>query len=381
MTGIATRSPAGKTRRLLLHLPEAEWPEDDRAGFARAFAQPHDVFSEDGGGSHLKPRTRTAIWYGYRRWLGWISANDPGRLAEAPASRAAPVVVKAYVAHLRLTCRERAVATQIRLLHGALRYMYPALDWSWLRDIKARLERAIPKARRKPILLTSQRMVDTSLERLDAIDVEHAHGAATASRMHLQDLAFRYRDGLLVVVASLVPMRRSNLADLMIGSTLCRGPKVWSIHIPGELVKNEEPVDADLPDWVSERVDRFIEVYRPFICRSVEHRGLWASAKGRRATGEALYIAFQKEIASSLNVHLTLHDTRRIAATTWAVHDPVNAAGAKDLLGDRSDRVLAQHYNLASGIEASRRMAEIVRRFGPRLKVGNKGHWKKHHGG
>jgi hypothetical protein len=360
MTGIATRSPAGKTRRLLLHLPEAEWPEDDRAGFARAFAQPHDVFSEDGGGNHLKPRTRTAIWYGYRRWLGWIRANDPGRLAEAPPSRATPVVVKAYVAHLRLTCREQSVATGISLLHDALRYMYPARDWSWLRSIKARLERAIPKAGRKPILLTSQRMIDTSLERLDKIDVEHAHGAATASRRHLQDLALRYRDGLLVVVASLVPMRRSNLADLVIGSTLRRGPKVWSIHIPGELVKNEEPVDADLPNWVSERVDRFIEVYRPLICRSGEHRGLWASAKGQPATGEALYNAFKDEVAGSLGMSLTLHDTRRIAATTWAIHDPVNAAGAKDLLGDRSDRVFDNHYNLASGIEASRNMSAIV---------------------
>jgi hypothetical protein len=58
-------------------------------------------------------------------------------------------------------------------------------------------------------------------------------------------------------------------------------------------------------------------------------------------------------------VHLTLQDTGRIGATTWAVHDPVNAAGAKDLLGDRSDRVFAPRYNLANGVEASRRMAAL----------------------
>ena len=43
--------------------------------------------------------------------------------------------------------------------------------------------------------------------------------------------------------------------------------------------------------------------------------------------------------------------------------DVLNAAGAKDLLGDRSDRVVAQHYNLASGVEASRRMATVVSRL------------------
>jgi hypothetical protein len=358
---------AREPRRPLLHLPEADWPEIDRRRFAEAFARPHDIFADDGGGHHLKPRTKTIIHYGYRRWLGFIAAQHPDLFSMAPESRATPGLVRSYVDHLRLTCRERAVATQIRFLHDALRYMYPASDWSWLRDIKARLERVIPKRGRKPILLTSQKMVDTCLERLDQIDAEHARGASTMGRRQLEELALRYRDGLLVAVASLVPMRRSNLTELLIGSTLNREPEVWSIHIPGELVKNDEPVDADLRKWVSERVDRFIDVYRPLIYRSSEHPGLWASAKGRPAGGQALYNAFQKEVVHALGTHLTLHDTRRIAATTWAVHDPVNAAGAKDLLGDRSDRVFAQNYNLASGIEASRAMAGIVVRLKRRM--------------
>ena len=44
--------------------------------------------------------------------------------------------------------------------------------------------------------------------------------------------------------------------------------------------------------------------------------------------------------------------------TTW--EEPVNAAGARDLLGDRSDRVVEQHHNLASGVEASRRIAKLL---------------------
>ena len=359
-----SRSPGRRPPpRRLLQLPEADWPEEDRQRFAEAFARPHDIFAEDSGGHHQKPRTKSAIRYGYRRWLGWIAASDPRWLSEAPEARATPHLVRVYVDHLRLTCAERAVATQIRLLHAALRYMYPASDWSWLRDLKARLERAIPKKGRKPILITSQRMVDASLERLDDIDAEHALTTKGATRKHLQALALRYRDALLVAIASFVPMRRSNLADLMIGSTFCRGPRVWSVHIPGALVKNGEPLDADLPDWISDRVDRFVEVYRPLIHGSTAHAGLWASAKRQPATGDALYVAFKTEVADSLGIPLTPHDTRRIAATTWTVHDPVNAAGAKDLLGDRSDRVFEQHYNLASGIEASRKMSEIVARL------------------
>ena len=46
--------------------------------------------------------------------------------------------------------------------------------------------------------------------------------------------------------------------------------------------------------------------------------------------------------------------------TTWSVHDPANAAGAKDLLGDRSERVITKHYNLASRVDASRRMTRVI---------------------
>ena len=349
--------------RRLLHLPEADWPEADRQRFAEAFDREHDVFADEGGGTHLKPRTKSVIRYSYRRWLGWISRQHPELFTASPESRATPASVRDYVVHLRATCRERAVANQVRMLHDALRYMHPARDWGWLREIKARLERAIPKTGRKPILVTSQRLVDTSLARLDEIDAEYAITSQGATRKHLQALALRYRDALLVAMDTLVPLRRTNLAQLEIGTTIRRGPAGWSVHIPGELVKNGEPVVVDLEERLSERVDRYLAVYRPLIHRSQSHQGFWASAKGQPATGNALYHAFQDEVADSLGISLTLHDTRRIAATTWAIHDPVNAAGAKDLLGDRSDRVFEQHYNLASGIEASRAMSDFLERL------------------
>lgn len=348
--------------RLLLHLPEAAWPEADRQRFTEAFEGLHDIFAEGGGGSRLKPRTKDAIRFAYRRWLGWLSTHHRDLMSKSPETRVDQETIKAFVAHLRTSCAPRTVASQVGKLHDALRYMYPAVDWVWLRTITTRLERAIPKVGRKPILITSQRLVDASFARLDEVNLEFAALPPGVTGKRRQALALRYRDALLVALTTFLPLRRSNVALLEIGTTIHRGRDVWSISIPGEFVKNGEPIDADLANGLSERVDRYVEVYRPLIHRSPHHKGFWASAKGCPATGDALYNAFQKEVKASLGLHLTLHDTRRIGATTWAVHDPVNAAGAKDLLGDRSDRVFAQHYNLANGVEASRRMAEIVRR-------------------
>jgi len=354
---------ATKAVRPLLHLPEANWPAADRAAFANAFDRPHDVFDAEGRGSLLKPRTKAALCFACRRWLGWVSADRPDLLEEPPERRVTPETVRAFVVQLRQTCSPRTVATQVGKLYDALRHMYPAHDWAWLKQLKTRLERATPYPGRRSIVITSQRLVDAGLERLDAVELAFATAGPNARRKHLQALALAYRDGLLVAIAAVVPMRRTNISQLEIGSSIRRGPEHWAIHIPGDQVKNEETIDADLPDWLDERIERYLEVYRPLIYRNHTHKGFWASAKGQPARGDALYNAFSNEVKAALGLDLTLHDVRQIGLTTWAVHDPLNAAGAKDLLGDRSDRVVAQHYNLASGVEASRRMATVVSRL------------------
>lgn len=368
MTPKSRDAAAPKTARPLLHFREADWPEADRAAFANAFHGPRDNFDAEDNGSLLKPSTKEALCFAYRRWLGWVCTDHPDLLEEAPERRATPETVKAFVVHLRQTCSPRTVASQVGKLHGALRYMYPDSDWQWLKHLKTRLERAAPKPGRRPIMITSQRLVDAGLERLDGVDLALANTGPNARRKCLQTLALAYRDGLLVSIAALVPMRRSNISELEIGSTICRGPEHWAIHIPGDKVKNDEPVDADLPSWLGERIDRYLEVYRPLIHHSQTHSGFWASAKGRSATGDALKNAFKRQAEIAMGLNLTLHDVRRIGVTTWVVHDPENAAGAKDLLGDRSDRVITDHYNLANGVDASRRMTGLIGRLKVQMK-------------
>ncbi len=87
-----------------------------------------------------------------------------------------------------------------------------------------------------------------------------------------------------------------------------------------------------------------------------------ASAKGRAAGDTAIYEAFRHEVSRLLASALTQHDTRRISATTGR-STILSMRRAKDLRGDRSDRVYDQHYNLAGGVEASRKMAAAIARL------------------
>ena len=57
---------------------------------------------------------------------------------------------------------------------------------------------------------------------------------------------------------------------------------------------------------------------------------------------------------------ISLHDFRRIAATSIAIYDPRNVASASQLLGHVDERVTSEHYNRARGVVASRRMALLI---------------------
>ncbi|HYM98843.1 MAG TPA: hypothetical protein VET25_03805 [Aestuariivirgaceae bacterium] len=64
-----------------------------------------------------------------------------------------------------------------------------------------------------------------------------------------------------------------------------------------------------------------------------------------------------KSVVERAGKNLTLHDVRRIGVTTWALEEPETAGGAKDLVGDKSDSVVAIHYNRAGSFQASPEMA------------------------
>lgn len=56
----------------------------------------------------------------------------------------------------------------------------------------------------------------------------------------------------------------------------------------------------------------------------------------------------------------TLHDLRRIAATTRSVHDPANIQLASQLLGHANPSTTDEHYVLANSIIASRTVNRII---------------------
>ena len=161
----------------------------------------------------------------YGIWLGFLSANYPERLAYSPAGRIDPDLAAEYVIWRRQTCGAAALASDLDRLRLAITNMCPGADLSWLLLIAKRL------ANQKTLKPAKSRLVTS--EQLYALGIELMDGAEQSDPVRKLD-AFRYRDGLIIALLALIPLRRRTVAALRIGQHLLKSGDLWVIDIPAQ---------------------------------------------------------------------------------------------------------------------------------------------------
>src|SRR5215207_1873873 len=113
-------------------------------------------------------------------------------------------------------------------------------------------------------------------------------------------------------------MRRTNLAGLRLDRQLIRTGAIWTIALSSEETKNERDIEYVLSAPLSQRLDRYLQVFRPVFFGSSHHDGLWASWQGIPMTSEALYDAVCRRTRARFGRSMSLHLFRDAAATFWA---------------------------------------------------------------
>lgn len=201
------------------------WPAEDRRRWEVAF-KISDQFDDSGCGARLAPATRRARREAYGRFLGFLSATHPNRLTAPPEARIERRIVAEYIMWRRKSGAERSLAADLGLLRSALKLISPDTDWSWLLIIIKRLAATTPREPGKYHLVTSDQLYLLGIELMDRT-VADAGSAACIRRAH----AFQYRDGLLIALLALIPLRSRTLAALRIGQHLARIGDLWMLDI------------------------------------------------------------------------------------------------------------------------------------------------------
>jgi integrase len=140
----------------------------------------------------------------------------------------------------------------------------------------------------------------------------------------------------------------------------------WSLDIPREDMKTRRAQDYPLPMELPSYIEGYLNTYRRRIPGANTHDGLWASNKGGRMDDGAIYDMVCRRTKDAFGFPINLHRFRAAGSTLWAIQDPENVLGAKDLLGHDSFGTTEAHYIDAQSRLAGRALADIIRRMAQR---------------
>jgi integrase len=341
-------------RAARIYLPFERWPAEDRARWQEVFRE-GDRFDGSGSGSHLAESTRRNLWISYARFLRFISVNRHDLLDLRPEARIDRVIVAEYVAWRAKSGGYGMAAMDIDGLRGVLRLICPGVDWAWLRTLSKRIAAKAVRKPRKYHLVTSERLYALGIELMD-----RAIAKAEAAKGICKPHAFEYRDGLIIALLALVPLRSRTLVALRIDKHLVKTGNLWGLDIPAADTKTRRPLDYPISHELSTRIDLYLQQYRHLIPGAGRHTAFWASNKRRPMTAIALYKAVHKRTKESFGFGVNLHRFRHAAASFWSIQDPVNVRGVKDLLGQVSFGITEAHYIMGQSRLAGRALAKAV---------------------
>jgi integrase/recombinase XerD len=339
-----------------MYLAFDRWPDEDRSRWQAAF-QAGDRFDEAGPGAHLAASTRKVQWESYARFLGFLSRQHPDLLNKLPEDRIDRSVVANYVAWRRSNCGDFALSIDLDHLRGALKLVCPGVDWSWLLTITKRIAASAPRRRPKYNLVTSERLYALGLQLMDAA-FDGAEAAGRVKKAH----ALQYRDGLIIALLALIPLRKRTFTAIRLGKQLVKTGNLWSLDIPATDTKTRHALDYPIADELSERIDVYLDRFRPRIPGADQHTSPWASNQGCPMCPAAIYEAVRRRTRKAFGFPVNLHRFRHAGASFWAIMDPANVRGIKDLLGQSTFSTTEKHYIMSQSRVAARTLAQIVDR-------------------
>jgi integrase len=343
----------GKIRR---SLPLDHWPNADRNAW-NAACQPAARLKRGGVAGHLRPATRDDYARHYSSFLGFL---DRSGLLQSDGPAAANVTadkINAYLAELKGRVGSVRVHRSIFTLRHVAQYIASGRDFTWLSEIGKDLAlEAVPRSKFDRLVL-AEVLVEAGLTLM--------HETELSRNMTKLAQAFQFRNGLMVSLLALCPIRRKNFAALEIGRSFVKIHETWWIVLSASETKEKRADERPVDELLTPLIDRYLGQYRPALARSGNPPpALWLSAiDGVPITDDEVARAIRMTTLSTLGVAVTPHPFRTAAASSAAIHAGNNPYLGSAILHHTDPRVTNDHYNRATSLRAAESFRQIVRQY------------------
>ncbi|MBR1287728.1 site-specific integrase [Bradyrhizobium sp. AUGA SZCCT0177] len=337
-------------------LPIEFWPESDRKAWM-SVSRPSQRLKRGGAGSHMKAITLADLARRYSYFLDFMNRQglfDPKKTA---GGHVTPANVDTYLEELTARVGSVTVQGSIYKLRRACELIDPARDLSWLTDIEKDLALVMrPRSKTNRWVLTEV-LVEAGLTLIAE--------AENSRRMSKLGQARQVRNGLMVAMLAMHPVRLKNFAALEIGRSLVEIKGSWWIVLSATETKEDRPDERRIDDLLQPALDRYLKKYRPFLAGADQSTtALWLSSNDESPmTYDGVARAVTETTRSTVGVAVSPHLFRTAIASSAAIYGGANPHLASAVLHHKDARVTEAHYNRASSISAGESLRSIIQGY------------------
>jgi integrase len=356
MTKQTNATGINPTRERRRTLKICEWPGADRQAW-QAACKPSDRLKKGGSASHLAPVSQEEIATRYGLFLGFLKLNGSLDNHAVAAAHVTPKNVNAYTADLANRVSSVTGWNCIYKLRRAAQLIALAEDFSWLIEIENDLAFVMEPKSKLDRIVFAERLVEAGLAL-----IEEAKQFAHADFVRARGI----RNGLMLALLTICPIRLKNFAALEIGKTFKQVRGTWWVIIPATKTKTRRrPEERPVAIWLNPYISLYLDEARPVLLTGARQdtNSLWISTTTRgpmtkRRVG-SLITQMTKE---TLGIAISPHLFRTVDATTAADARGDMPHLASALLGHTDPSVTEEHYNRATSLSAGNEYAEIIKK-------------------
>jgi len=337
-------------------LPIALWPNADRAAWISA-CRPSERLKRGGTGSHMKPVTLDDLARRYGYFLDFLDRHGQLDSEAAAGTSVTPERVDTYLAELKGRVGSVTVYGSIYKLRRACELIDPKRELSWLAEIESGLAMILrPRSKAGRWVLTEV-LVEAGLTL-----IAEAEGSKTMSKLAQ---ARQVRNGLMVAMLAMHPIRLKNFAALEIGRSVIQIKGSWWIALPASETKEQRADERRVNDLLAPALDRYLQKYRPLLARTGDlPPALWLSSNdGNPMSYNGVEYAITETARLTVGIGVSPHLFRTSSASSAAIYGGANPHLASALLHHTDSRVTERHYNHASSLTAAASLRDIVRDY------------------
>jgi integrase len=348
-------TPVSQPKRSTIRsLPLDGWSSADRRAWTAA-CQPNRRLKRGGAGAHLKEITLADLKRRYGYFLNFLDRSGLLDRSAPAAGQVDPENVGNYIGELKERVSSVTTYGSIYKLRRAGQLLNPRGDFGWLIELEKDLALVMRPRSKADRLVLAEVLVEAGLTLM-----AEAENSTSLSPLRK---ARRFRDGLMVAMLALHPIRLKNFASLEIGRNLVNIDGSWWITLSATETKERRPDERRIDDAVAPALSKYLIQHRLVLARESRQLGaLWPSSNdGRPMTYNAVADVIERTTRTAIGVGVSPHMFRTAAASSAAIHANSNPHLGSAVLHHRDKRVTEEHYNRASSLSAANGYGRLIR--------------------